>query len=302
MELDRYKTTLDSLVNKVNGIVEKYQWFDLLNSIEKESVEVKSYIIQRIDRNLQMVLKEEGKEIYEIFRMISILHFVINEYDTVCSDNYSTQIAKYFKENWERMLGYCNSGEGWSTHQHDIFWKDLALARLAMFPINAQVVEKYSGFGFRKGFSNGIFQRIRFLLFLIKSGGKKGYFQIHLHEPNLKYFSEESRIECYMEIAYMLKKHKEIKGAYGMSWYFDPQLKEISPWLSFLREFPLAGGAELFLIGKDESRNALAKSRNRLRLYEAGKYIPQSYLLVWPRKKLIAWASRKRLDNLSNHS
>ena len=94
MELDRYKTTLDSLVNKVNGIVEKYQWFDLLNSIEKESVEVKSYIIQRIDRNLQMVLKEEGKEIYEIFRMISILHFVINEYDTVCSDNYSTQIAK----------------------------------------------------------------------------------------------------------------------------------------------------------------------------------------------------------------
>ena len=38
------------------------------------------------------------------------------------------------------------------------------------------------------------------------------------------------------------------------------------------------------------SADALATSRTRRRAFEAGRYRPASYYLVWPRDPLLAWA------------
>jgi hypothetical protein len=91
-------------------------------------------------------------------------------------------------------------------------------------------------------------------------------------------------------VAEMLERHEEIKGMFGASWFYDPQLENISPRLMYLQKIPLAGGAQMFYMGADRTGNALAKSKTRLKLYEEGRYRPQEYMLVWPRKELMAWA------------
>jgi len=36
---------------------------------------------------------------------------------------------------------------------------------------------------------------------------------------------------------------------FGSSWFYDPLLADISPHLNYLRDVPMAGGAELFFVG-----------------------------------------------------
>ena len=78
----------------------------------------------------------------------------------------------------------------------------------------------------------------------------------------------------------------------GTSWFYDPQLETVSPRLSYLRARPIERGAFIVRSGTlpFDIQSATAKSENRRRLYEAGKYIPVAYTLLWPREKLLAWA------------
>jgi hypothetical protein len=39
-------------------------------------------------------------------------------------------------------------------------------------------------------------------------------------------------------------------------------------------------------------RSALPKTRTRRALREAGKHEPQEYLMIWPRRAMLAWLSR----------
>ena len=79
---------------------------------------------------------------------------------------------------------------------------------------------------------------------------------------------------------------------FGAGWVFDPQLECISPRLMYLRNMPLHNGAKIYHVGEDRTGNAIAKSKTRLNLYNEGKYVPQAYILIWPRKELIAWANQ----------
>ena len=78
----------------------------------------------------------------------------------------------------------------------------------------------------------------------------------------------------------------------GLSWFYDPYLKEISPSLNYLREIVIDNGGSLYYVGPNESaiRNATLLSMKRKELYEEGKYMPTNYLYIWPKKKLIQWA------------
>ncbi len=84
-----------------------------------------------------------------------------------------------------------------------------------------------------------------------------------------------------------------MKGLFGVSWFRDPALSHISPHLTRLTTMVTDHGARLFPLGSCKAegiRDATAKSKTRRRLYERGAYRPMEYLLVWPRKELLAWA------------
>lgn len=127
----------------------------------------------------------------------------------------------------------------------------------------------------------------------MKAGGFAPWYQIHTHTSVIADFNEEGWEQCYRVIAGMLALNPIVKGMFGISWFYDPGLEEISPRLRYLRQTPLSGGARLFYRGGDETenvRNATSKSETRRKLYEAGKYKPVAYAMVWRRADLLRWA------------
>jgi hypothetical protein len=125
-------------------------------------------------------------------------------------------------------------------------------------------------------------------------GGFKPFVQIHTHLSNLADFTEEGWNECYRCCADLYGVRPDLLGMFGSSWFYDPELDVISPRLAYLRDCPMESGANLFFVeaGGSAIGNATATSPSRRRLYEDGKYLPKSYMLVWGRDAQIDWARR----------
>ncbi|KAK0349259.1 hypothetical protein LTR94_033879, partial [Friedmanniomyces endolithicus] len=98
--------------------------------------------------------------------------------------------------------------------------------------------------------------------------------------------------------AELCRLRPELAGMIGSSWFYDPPLTEISPRLAHLRLNPLKGGAFLVHQGPGEihTARAAAASASRKALIDAGDYTARSWLMVWPRKQLIAWADARAKD------
>jgi hypothetical protein len=127
----------------------------------------------------------------------------------------------------------------------------------------------------------------------------KGYgpwFRVHTDPRRLNDFNEQGWDNCFLRIAELLERRKDIRGLVGTSWFYDPQLLKISPRLAYLRQRPLERGAFLLRhrTGGIDIEYATRKSETRLRLYQEGKYTPIVLSIVWPRKDLISWADQAR--------
>lgn len=185
----------------------------------------------------------------------------------------------------------------------DVFLKDLGLCRLDTFPCVAQIVEKNAGIS-RRIAARGFFRAFGPLgaLGLRTRFHFKPLFQIHTHTPMLRGFTPEGWDLCYLLVADLLQTYPNYQGLVGGSWYYDPELDRVSPRLSYLRQRPLSGGAILLPLGQSPDDVALAttKSETRRKLYQAGKYSPMGWLMVWPREPLIEWARANRQDILRN--
>jgi hypothetical protein len=141
--------------------------------------------------------------------------------------------------------------------------------------------------------------RLRNVNAIIRYARIKGYgpwFRVHTDPRRLNDFSEQGWDNCFLRIAELLERKKDIRGMVGTSWFYDPQLLKISPRLAYLRQRPLERGAFLLRhrTGGIDIENATMKSETRLRLYQEGKYTPIVLSIVWPRKDLISWADQAR--------
>ena len=170
----------------------------------------------------------------------------------------------------------------------DAFLKDFSILRGAAMPVYTGIVDTHTSLWRRPLVFGPTSQRLRFLsVLLTRPMGSRYFFQHHTHTSLLKRFNEEGWIKTYRLVAELLAVNPDHKGFCGASWFYDPQLEDVSPRLVYLAEYPLARGAKWFHLGEDHSGSALSKSRTRIALYESGKYIPQSYMLVWPAKAMI---------------
>lgn len=121
------------------------------------------------------------------------------------------------------------------------------------------------------------------------------WLQNHTESRWLDDFNPEGWDRMWRTAAAVLKIQPHMAGAMGASWFYDPQLETISPRLNYLRAEPLRGGAWLVHQGPGEAHTerAIATSPTRRAMVEAGTYEPTSWLLAWPRDKLIRWADRQ---------
>ncbi|PWG61694.1 hypothetical protein [Sediminicurvatus halobius] len=177
----------------------------------------------------------------------------------------------------------------------DLYLKDLALCRLKLLPVGAELVERDAGIPRSLLWRGGARQLLRgapFFAFVTR--GFRPFFTLHMDPRRLEEFSPAGWERTYHRIAALLKRHPEVKGVFGTAWFYDPAVARISPHLAYLRELRERHGAMSFRYGPTESarRNATATSRTRRRLMEDGRYEPTSYYVVWPRRALIDWARR----------
>lgn len=223
-------------------------------------------------------------------RKYLITGFIIKNWASLNSPVININHISAYQSYFERLF-LMISTDNEDLINDDIFWKELAIARLQFFPVKSGVVEFYSGFGIRQGLSSNLLESIRFSCFLFQYG-RKPYYEAHTHTPTLHNFSSDCWADSYCQIADMLKDNPNIHGVMRGSWFLDPEIKNISPRLSYLQDLPLKNGASTFCVGEDYSGSALAKSKTRLNLFNEGKYTPMNYLLVWPREAIISWSEK----------
>lgn len=183
--------------------------------------------------------------------------------------------------------------EDWLDLAHDTFQKELRAAVLHLYVCGSQLVEYRSGISKRLVLQGGLRNAIPAIVYFLRAGGFKPYFQIHMHVHLRNQFNEAGRRECYHCCAELYAMHPEILGMFGGSWFYDPFVAKISPHLGYVQEVPVEGGAHLFRWGITEgsTRDALLTSSTRRGLADQGQYVPCSYFLVWDKASQLQWAA-----------
>jgi len=209
------------------------------------------------------------------------------------TERMTDEVAKLYEADFSRIKReMATNPAGFYELPKDAFVKDLSLCCLRAFPARAQIVET-SGIGRRIVLYGGLGHFPGAAAFLVKAGGFAPWYQIHTHTSVMADFNESGWEHCYRVIAGMLSVNPTVKGMFGISWFYDPALEAISPRLGYLRHTPLKGGARLLYRGGDHDanvKNATTKSDTRRKLYEAGKYSPVAYAMLWRRTELLRWA------------
>jgi len=244
------------------------------------------------------ILDEYGPEALELYNRLTMLDLMNAFEERAAGRDYPASIIDQFRLSFSRIENTITKPElGTYPQDNDQFLKDFAICRQTVFPVGgAQIVEGHSGFSRSVILTGGIGQFFKFLFFyLFVVRGNRPFYVTHTQSipSELKDFTPEGREGVNIRIAEMLERHREIKGWCACSWLLDLALGNVSPRHAYLANRPLENGAWSFRYRENISGGALSKSATRRKLYKEGKYIPTDYLIVWPRKKMIAWARRR---------
>lgn len=288
---ENYIECLSTLTKQLDTLVSiSKKPVDLEKIIASLDVSYGEHIDTYVPEFFDLQLKQMDENTKALTQKIVILQCALNHWSKIFEGNYADSIVVQYRKTFNRFLATCETKDGWSKELDDYYYKDLSMALRIMFPAGAQVTETSSGFGIKQGLKGNIVDSVRFLWLSLIQGGCKGYYQIHTHTPELSEFNPQGWNDCYLRIAEMLELNPQVKGIFGGSWFYDPQLKDISPRLMYLQSVPLENGASSFYTHDDTSGNAIYSSKTRRKLHEEGKYTPRSYLLIWPREAMIQWA------------
>jgi hypothetical protein len=277
------------------ALLERYDPLKIINEFNKVPNDVPYHFMPK--SIVDFWSKLEGEEETSSFGILSrtiLLELILSFEKRSALLSYTDEIVKCYEATFSRIL-LSIEDETCDAYNsvNDLFIKDLALCRQHMFPAGIQIAEVSSGFPRSLMFCGGPKQFALFTAFLLQLGGNKPLYQIHIHKSEMADFNPAGRDRSYLRIAKMLEVHPEIKGMFGGSWFYDPALEEISPHLVYLRKKPQDNGAKIFFSGVNIHGGALAMSKTRRQLYNEGKYLPKSYILIWPRKQMIEWAKRQ---------
>ncbi len=196
----------------------------------------------------------------------------------------------YFDEAALKICAAAEEGLYNPGLQRDEDLKDIALASGRLKACGAFAVEPQSGIERSRLIRSGLKSLLMGALYVTRAGGHAPYFESHLYARLLDHFTSEDRWRSYELLTRAMKQLPAIKGFTAVSWYFDPALVHVSPRLAYLQETLVANGAWLVPVKTSASavQSALGRSPTRRRLYAEGKYSPQEYLVIWPRRAMIA--------------
>jgi hypothetical protein len=251
--------------------------------------------VRRLSRLGSEIETQWGVPARVAFAAALVAHLALRLSDRLSSIGLPDSVVDQYPGAFERLVAWLSTADlaaYWSGDE--LFLKDVRIAGGYSVPCGAQDVDLYSTISRRSGLKSIVTQRdLRNGLAVIRWGGPP-WFSIHTDPRHLDDFNEQGWEQCYRRIADLLMEWPKVKGVVGTSWFYDPQLAEISPRLAYLQTTPLANGALVVRHGPGEihSQRATATSPTRRALLEQGSYLPICCSMLWPRAELLRWASR----------
>lgn len=199
----------------------------------------------------------------------------------------------------EQVAGFLDKAEG--DYDFDHWSKDVRFSLALSVPgAKSQVIDLSSPLGPKQMVQHALQGRgVQPLVRYLAAGAKREpWLEVHTESRWLRGFNEEGWNDAWATAAELCRARPELAGMIGSSWFYDPPLTEISPRLAHLRLNPLNGGAFMVHQGPGEIHTLRAgtASASRKALIDSGEYTARSWLMVWPRKELIAWADRRKAD------
>ena len=102
-------------------------------------------------------------------------------------------------------------------------------------------------------------------------------------------------LKSYYRMAQAMELQPEIKGLIASAWLHSPATFEVSPHLAWLNNVFAANGAVMATMGPAPADcGVLAQSMERQRAFDDGRFKPTIGLVVWSRRKVLAWAAAHR--------
>jgi hypothetical protein len=193
----------------------------------------------------------------------------------------------------ERLRAFLSEPRNGYELGDEYFLRDVRFAAGWTVPCGSEVIDLRARVSLPASFQIALRARApQLALRRLLVSGPDPWFAPHVESRHLYEFNETGWETTYRNVASLLRRHTDVVGVVGYSWFYDPELELISPRLAYLRRGPLAGGA-VFIRGHTtefDVKNATAKSRTRRQLYEAGEYTPVGYKMVWRRPDILRWA------------
>jgi hypothetical protein len=200
-------------------------------------------------------------------------------------------IAALYPMAFERLALYLQGLEG--DYPPDHKHKDWVFATGESVPVTrSHAVDLSSRIGYRASLSLlAANPRWCYARDLFRGKEIGPWLRVHTEPRWLEDWNEAGWEEVYRQCARLLRSRPQPLGLAATAWFYDPQLAIVSPRLCYCRERLLERGAVMMRVGTSDFdiASATARSSSRRALYEAGKYVPVSYTLLWPRERLLRW-------------
>lgn len=219
---------------------------------------------------------------------------IANSASHLQSDAMPALLKEEYLANYERILNRVESNIDANLHlSDDVLAKDLGLCTRRLFATGYAIVEIRHSMARRTAMLGGLRQFVTYLsMYYLSFYGKGPFLSNHFHPELSSLFTPEGRIHHFRLVATIMEWRPEFKALVGTAWFYDPELVEISPHLTYIREYPESNGAKFFRETLDLSGNALTSSKRR-ELHERGAYQPRSYKMVWKRDSMLSWLHRE---------
>jgi hypothetical protein len=241
------------------------------------------------------------KPVVELYNRLLLAH-LIETIEARTDHVIIPSVQPFVREDLDRVLkGLERPRPNYYLRDVHLFRRDLAIARLKVIPNGFEIYDTGVCIARSEALKGGAVSLWRFIRAFRWDLLAPLYplYEPHWDRRYIRYFSRDEYERCCLRIADMMTANPQVRGIAVPSWWCDPQLKYVSPELAFIREIPESGGARFMLLEGDNPyllTDALAGSPHRKALHQAGKYVPKSYMLVWPRRQIIAWAERVRIE------
>lgn len=261
-----------------------------------------SYTSLDVQQDFEKLTQYGDKKLTATYQKLVLLDLIERNRTKIYQAGLPTSIVNLFESNFKRIIDdiqFERQNEDFYHFKNDKFLKDVSLCNLRLTPAGAQKLNltKLPLLTFR---SAGLIEFAKIAAFTTsKHLNRACVYDMHTdsHDTDLlNEFTPTGWRQFYINVADLLVTRPDIGGLFGVGWFFDPKVSEISPRLSYLRELVIESGGRSFNVGENEgaTNSALTKSETRKRLYQQGKYKPVDYLVIWDRGTLINWRQKQK--------